>query len=186
MNLGPRFFHIAISSNYNDFSYPACTFSLKSLPFKWFSKSFLNLILMVEKVKDNIIKKYALDKISDVRRLQEKVKGMPDDLDDMLSSSVNVWFEKDRTTEVVIEVDAQWAHYFRRRKILPLQETVIPRSEGSLVLRFLACSDEEIAMCLKPWLPHVRVLRPAHIKDELMKEFKKWIAWQKAGAHRFE
>ena len=136
--------------------------------------------LVARDTKDNIIKKYALDKISDVRRLKEKARGMPADLDEVLSSSVNVWFEKDRTTEVVIEVDAQWAHYFVRRPILPVQETVETRADGSLVLRFLACSDEEIVMCLKPWLPHVRVLRPKDVRKRLLQEYRMWKEWQEA------
>jgi predicted DNA-binding transcriptional regulator YafY len=134
--------------------------------------------LIARDTKDGIIKKYALDKISGVKRLKEKVRGMPADLDEILSSSVNVWFEKDRTTEVVVEVDAAWAHYFGRRNILPMQETVEARADGSLMLRFLACSNEEIVMCLKPWLPHVRVLRPHSIRDLLVNEYRQWLQWQ--------
>ena len=137
--------------------------------------------LVARDTKDGIIKKYALDKISDVKRLKEKVKGMPVDLDEVLSRSVNVWFENDRTIEVVVEVDAAWAHYFVRRPILPVQETVETRADGSLVLRFLACSDEEVVMCLKPWLPHVRVVKPGYIRDLLLEEFRQWIAWQGSG-----
>jgi len=139
--------------------------------------------LVARDTKDSIIKKYALDKISDVKRLKEKTKGMPDDLDEILSSSVNVWFEKDRTTEVVIEVDAEWAHYFVRRDILPLQEILEKRDDGSLMVRFLACSDEEIVMCLKPWLPHVHILKPISVRNKLIKEFKSWLLWHADATH---
>jgi len=138
--------------------------------------------LLARDTKDNIIKKYALDKISDVRRLKEKARGIPADLDEILSRSVNVWFEKDRTTEVVIEVDAQWSHYFVRRDILPLQEILEKRDDGSLLVRFLACSDEEIVMCLKPWLPHVRAVNPKDVRNRLVNEYKQWIEWQESGA----
>jgi len=137
--------------------------------------------LIARDTKDGVIKKYALDKISDVKRLREAAAGIPADLDDILSRSVNVWFENDRTIEVVVEVDAAWAHYFVRRPILPVQETVETRGDGSLVLRFLACSDEEVVMCLKPWLPHVRVVKPVYIGDLLVQEFRQWIAWQGSG-----
>jgi len=137
--------------------------------------------LVARDTKDNIIKKYALDKISDIKRLKERAKGIPADLDEILSSSVNIWFEKDRTTEVVIEVDAQWSHYFIRRDILPLQEILEKRDDGSLTVRFLACSDEEIVMCLKPWLPHVRVVNPKDVRNQLVNEYKQWIEWQESG-----
>lgn len=140
--------------------------------------------LVARDTKDGLIKKYALDKIGEVKRLREKARGMPADLDEILSNSVNVWFEKDRTIEVVIEVDPAWAHYFRRRNILPVQETVESREDGSLVLRFLACSEEEVVMCLKPWLPHVRVLVPASIRDLLVKDLRQWITWQSSTRDR--
>ena len=138
--------------------------------------------LIARDTKDGVIKKYALDKISDVRRLKEAAAGMPADLDEILSRSVNVWFEKDRTIEVVVEVDAAWAHYFVRRGILPLQEIMEEKDDGSLIIRFLACSEEEIVMCLKPWLPHVRVIKPGYIRELLLEEFRQWIAWQGSDA----
>lgn len=134
--------------------------------------------LVAKDTKDNTIKKYALDKISDVKKLKEAVKDMPKDLDDVLSKSVNIWFSRDRTKEVVIEVDPKWAHYFQRRWILPLQEIVEESEDGSLIVRFIACSDEEVSMCLKPWLPHVRVLRPKDVQSQLVKQYKQWIQWQ--------
>ncbi len=134
--------------------------------------------LVAKDTKDNTIKKYALDKISDVKKLKEAVKDMPKDLDDVLSKSVNIWFSRDRTKEVVIEVDPKWSHYFQRRWILPLQKIVEEREDGSLIVRFIACSDEEISMCLKPWLPHVRVLKPKDVQNRLVKEYKQWMQWQ--------
>ncbi|NMD40282.1 MAG: WYL domain-containing protein [Deltaproteobacteria bacterium] len=62
-----------------------------------------------------------------------------------------------------------------------MQETVETGADGSLTLRFLACSDEEVVMCLKPWLPHVRVVKPGYIGDLLVQEFRQWIAWQGSG-----
>ena len=136
--------------------------------------------LVARDTKDGIIKKYALDKISSVKRLKEAVKDVPEDLDETLATSVNIWFTPERTTEVLIEVDEQWAHYFERRRILPLQEIVERRVDGTLLVRFLACSDEEIAMCLKPWLPHVRVMEPERVKQALLEEFRAWVLWQES------
>lgn len=134
--------------------------------------------LVARDTNDSIIKKYALDRINDLKVLRSTSKGMPRDLDDTLQKSVNIWFSGERTIEVIIEVDAEWAHYFSRRWILPLQEIVEKRDDGSLLVRFLACSPEEIAMSLKPWLPHVRVLSPVSIKNQILKDYKKWVIWQ--------
>lgn len=134
--------------------------------------------LVARDTNGGVIKKYALDRIHDLKILRSASKGMPKDLDDTLQKSVNVWFSGERTIEVLIEVDPEWAHYFSRRWILPLQEIVEKRDDGSLLVRFLACSQEEIVMSLKPWLPHVRVLSPDSIRVLLLREYGNWLKWQ--------
>lgn len=70
--------------------------------------------LIARDTKDKIIKKYAQDKIGSVRKLKEGVPGMPRDLDETLSKSINIWFSGERNREVIMEVDHRWAHYFQR------------------------------------------------------------------------
>jgi len=33
---------------------------------------------------------------------------------------------------------------------------------------------------MKPWLPHLRVLRPKGMRNRLVKEYKQWIQWQES------
>ena len=126
--------------------------------------------LVARDIGDQVIKKYILQNMQDIRILKSSSREMPEDLDETLERSVNIWFSGERNLEVLIEVDAAWAHYFRKRSILPLQEIAETRDDGSVLVRFLACTTEEIMMCLKPWLPHVRVLKPKDIKHLLVKE----------------
>lgn len=80
---------------------------------------------------------------------------------------------------MVIEVDKEWSEYFRKRWILPLQEIKEERDDGSIIVKFFACNDQEIVMCLKPWLPHVRVLKPLSIKNLILEDYQNWLAWQR-------
>ena len=75
-------------------------------------------------------------------------------------------------------MDDTCAEYFRRRQILPLQEIVEKRGDDTLLIRFTACNDEEISMCLKPWIPHVRIISPQGVKVKFLEEFQQWISWQ--------
>ena len=136
--------------------------------------------LVARDTDDRIIKKYILDNVSDIRVLRTDSKAVPTDLDETLERSVNIWFSGDRSMEVLIEVDAAWAHYFQRRWILPLQEVTELKDDGSILVRFFACSVEEVMMCLKPWLPHVRVLQPAEVAEQVLGDFQTWAAWQGA------
>ena len=136
--------------------------------------------LVARDTADRIIKKYILGNMSDIRVLRAASRNMPKDLDETLERSVNIWFSGERTMEVLIEVDAAWAHYFQRRWILPLQEVTELKDDGSILVRFFACSVEEVMMCLKPWLPHVRVLMPAEVAEQVLGDFQAWAAWQGA------
>jgi len=136
--------------------------------------------LVAKDVSNGTVKKYALDRISDITILKAKrfIK-VPDDIDDMLKNSVNIWFTTSRNIRVVLEVDPSWADYFRRRgNILPLQDIIEERADGSLLISFMACNNEEISMCIKPWLPHVRIIEPESVKIALISEFNKWLKWQ--------
>ena len=129
-------------------------------------------------IHERIIKKYALDKIADLKILKESFKGVPPEIDEALEHSTNIWFSDSRSLEVLIEIDRGFAGYFERRHILPLQEIMEKREDGTLVVRFMACTLEEIGVCLKPWLPHVKIVRPVAAKQRLLGEIKTWIDWQ--------
>jgi len=135
--------------------------------------------LVAKDTNDRIIKKYILYKISDLKLLRSASKGIPKDLDETMQKSVNIWFSGERSKEVIIEVDTAWSDYFKKRWILPLQEIREEREDGSLIVRFFACNDQEIVMCLKPWLPHVRVTHPDSIKKLLLNEYREWVEWQR-------
>jgi predicted DNA-binding transcriptional regulator YafY len=128
---------------------------------------------------DGTIKKYALDRIREITLTKIRFRKVPDDIDDMLKNSVNIWFATNRNIKVVIDVDSLWSDYFKRRgNILPFQKIIEEREDGSLGLTFMACNKEEIMMCIKPWLPHVRIVEPEDIKLDMVKEMKTWIRWQ--------
>ncbi|MEN6474144.1 MAG: WYL domain-containing protein [Syntrophaceae bacterium] len=127
---------------------------------------------------EKIIKKYALDKIADLKILRRPFKGVPATIDEALEHSTNIWFSFSRSLEVLVEIDNRFAGYFERRRILPRQETVEKRQDGTMVVRFMACTLEEISVCLKPWLPHVRIITPEAARERLLGEIKAWIAWQ--------
>ena len=136
--------------------------------------------LVARDAEDGIIKKYILYKASDLKVLKSSAKDVPRDLDDTLQQSANIWFSGERRVEVLIEVDREWGHYFKKRWILPLQEIKEEREDGSLVVKFLACNHPEIVMCLKPWLPHVRVIHPEPVRKLLLDDYRKWMAWQES------
>jgi predicted DNA-binding transcriptional regulator YafY len=125
------------------------------------------------------IKRYALDKIKDFKSHNNNFRCVPTQVDRMLKESGNIWFTSERNIEVIVEVDQSCAGYFRRRKVYPYQEINEERADGAIIVSFKVGSLEEIMNTVKIWLPHIKIIKPDELKNILLKDMKKWIAWQK-------
>lgn len=131
--------------------------------------------LIGNEIATGILKLYALDRIKDFRLSKTCFKNVPDDLDNALHSSANIWFADERRRIVTALVDAKVSHYFRRRKMFPTQEIKEERPDGSLVVSFHVGYYEAILNILKSWIPHVLVLEPEEFKNKLLEEVKGWV-----------
>jgi predicted DNA-binding transcriptional regulator YafY len=125
-----------------------------------------------------IIKRYALDKLKDLKMLAESFPAVPANLDELLRLSANIWFTEERNLEVLIEVNPKAADYFKRRKIFPTQEIRDTRPDGSLIVSLKVGNFGEIRETLKTWLPNVRIVAPEPLAERLAEEISRWIAWQ--------
>jgi predicted DNA-binding transcriptional regulator YafY len=125
-----------------------------------------------------IIKRYALDKLKDLKMLPTAYAGMPKDLDELLRQSANIWFCEERNLEVVIEVNKKAADYFRRRKIFPTQEIKAEKQDGSLIVSLKVGHYGEVRETLKTWLPNIKILAPTDFRLSFQAEIKSWLKWQ--------
>ncbi|MCX5829669.1 MAG: WYL domain-containing transcriptional regulator [Deltaproteobacteria bacterium] len=125
-----------------------------------------------------ILKRYALDRISDIRLLKTCCKDVPEDLDDILHKSANIWFTGDMTLEVKVLIDVQVSHYFRRRMIFPTQELKEERPDGSLVITFRVGRYGAIRNVLKSWIPNIMILEPEDFRKDFLKDVKGWVKRQ--------
>jgi predicted DNA-binding transcriptional regulator YafY len=125
-----------------------------------------------------LVKRYALDKLKDLRMLAERFPSIPANLDELLRQSANIWFTEERNLEVLIEVNPKAADYFKRRKIFPTQEIRDTRPDGSLIVSLKVGHFGEIRETLKTWLPNVRIVAPEPLAERLAEEISRWIAWQ--------
>ncbi|WP_157803894.1 YafY family protein [Acidovorax sp. 69] len=70
----------------------------------------------------------------------------------------DVWFTAS-TTEVLLRVDSETAHYFVRRAILPEQQHR-KDADGSLLVTTHVSHLSQLLPVVRYWLPHVRILQP--------------------------
>jgi predicted DNA-binding transcriptional regulator YafY len=127
-----------------------------------------------------ILKRYALDRISDIRLLKTCCQSVPDDLDSILHKSANIWFTGDLNLEVTVLFDSLVSHYFKRRKMFPTQEIKEERSDGSIVVTFRVGNYEAIRNILKSWIPNIVILEPEEFKKDLLADVKGWVERQES------
>jgi predicted DNA-binding transcriptional regulator YafY len=125
-----------------------------------------------------ILKRYALDRITDFRLSKTCFKGIPDDLDAILHGSANIWFAGEMNLEVTVLIDAQVSHYFKRRTMFPTQEIKEERPDGSLVVTFRMGQYEAIRDMLKSWIPNIVILAPEEFRKDLLEDVKRWVKRQ--------
>ena len=73
--------------------------------------------------------------------------------------------------EVLLEVDAKVADYVRER-VWHESQQVEERPDGSLFLRMKVTPGFELRSWIKGFLPHVRVLEPAGLRQEILAEIE--------------
>jgi hypothetical protein len=77
--------------------------------------------------------------------------------------------------EVQVEVSKKIAVYFRHKKYLKTQKIIDERKDGSLLLSYEISTSKEIFPLIKQWIPHIRIVHPLPLKEEIEKIFRDYI-----------
>ena len=77
-----------------------------------------------------------------------------------------MWFTQG-TTEVLLRVAPEVAHYFARRALLPQQQQRAD-ADGSLLVTTHINHPNQLLPVVRYWLPHVRIVKPLEWHDELV------------------
>jgi predicted DNA-binding transcriptional regulator YafY len=89
---------------------------------------------------------------------------------DYINAKDDVWFTES-TTEVLLRVAPEVAHYFTRRPLLPLQQHRAD-SDGSLLITTHINHINQLLPVVRYWLPHVRIVRPMEWHEELAQSLR--------------
>lgn len=68
--------------------------------------------------------------------------------------------------EVFVEASGEVARFFKRKKHLKSQQIVEEKENGNLLIRYETNNKIEIFMLLKKWLPELKLIEPAWLKEE--------------------
>ena len=84
---------------------------------------------------------------------------------DYIKTKDDVWFGTE-TTDVLLRVRPEVAHYFKRRALLPQQQQRAD-PDGSLVVSTRISHPQQLLPVVRFWLPHVRIIQPQAWQTEL-------------------
>jgi len=104
---------------------------------------------------------------------------------DYINAKDDVWFTEG-TTEVLLRVAPEVAHYFTRRALLPRQQQRAD-ADGSLLVTTQIGHINQLIPMVRYWLPHVRIVQPTAWHQALLDNLRQTLAqWepQTAGAGR--
>jgi predicted DNA-binding transcriptional regulator YafY len=93
----------------------------------------------------------------------------------MLDRSVNIWFSGDPGEKIVLEIDKDAAHYFKKKIYFPEQRIVKEKKDGTLVIESRA-NFNEVMRTIIHWIPDIRVISPKELDEKikgLLKEYLK-------------
>jgi predicted DNA-binding transcriptional regulator YafY len=92
-----------------------------------------------------------------------------------LKAQDTIWFGLPLFT-VTVEVSSDVAFFFERKALLPKQELLEKKSDGTLVLSASAWSYNQITPVIQYWLPNIRVISPIELNAHIRKNLTDWLA----------
>jgi len=117
----------------------------------------------------------------------EKIKGLellnenfdpPRNLKAILDRSVNIWFSGDPGEKIVLEIDKDAAHYFKKKIYFPEQRIVKEKKDGTLVLETRA-NFNEVMRTIIHWIPDIRVIQPKDLDEKIKGLLKDYLKGSK-------
>ncbi len=91
-----------------------------------------------------------------------------------LEDEESIWFGQEKF-EVILTVHANVALHFQQRKLVPEQQIIKELDDGGLLLSSRIAHVTQILPLVRYWIPHLKIVNPAKLQDELLIELKKYL-----------
>lgn len=109
--------------------------------------------------------KFRIEKIKGLELLTENFDP-PRNLKAILDRSVNIWFTGEPGEKIVLEIDKDSAHYFKKKIYFPEQRIVKEKKDGTLVLETHA-NFNEVLRTIIHWIPDIKVIQPKELDSKI-------------------
>jgi len=125
--------------------------------------------------RNDKLKKYYLKNITNIEVLKDSFTS-DSKLDEILDNALSIWFDRDKEPfEVKLSVSSEIAKYFKRKPISKTQTIESLFEDGSMEIVVKITHEMEIIPLVKYWIPHVKVLEPAWIKEKIEDDIRGYL-----------
>jgi len=151
------------------------SYSLKLKPLKIVNFEGFWYLIALDSNKKNTLKKYYLKEISQIEVLNDLFT-VDIKLEKLLNNSISIWFQENvEPYEVKINVSNTISKYIQRKPIAPTQIIESIYKDGSVDIIVKVTHDMEILPLVKYWLPYMKILEPAFLRNSLEKQLKEYL-----------
>jgi predicted DNA-binding transcriptional regulator YafY len=128
--------------------------------------------------KDNLVKKFALSKIKNFKE-SDIVFSTSDDVQKEADSIKTVWHSSNhKTHNIRLYIVKEAAHYFNYIKLHHTQIIENIDFDSGIEISCRITNKMEILPAIKSWIPHIYVLEPKWLRDEIMNNIEKYKEFQ--------
>jgi len=125
-------------------------------------------------LRDNKIRKYYFKSISNIKQTDTKFE-VDTKIDELLNNSISIWFNQEKEPfEVKLFATKVATKYFKRRK-LPTQTILSANQDGTMEFTLKITHEMEILPLVKYWIPHLHVLEPIWLRDEIKSDLEGYL-----------
>lgn len=78
--------------------------------------------------------------------------------------------------EIIIQVSAYAAPYFKRRNLLPNQALLHQLEDGGLLLTCKNINEMDVIPIVKYWIPHLSIISPSELQTKLIESLREYIS----------
>lgn len=139
---------------------------------------YLGYLLEPEARRRQEIRTVRYTNILKVEPLNEETFERPAWIKEALRTARNIWFNRDRSTRVVMEVSNRIKDYFELSEYFPAQK-MTEQGPDTFKVEARICTHNEAVPNILRFLPDIKVIEPKDLKDEVDRRIKEYLGGKK-------
>lgn len=148
----------------------ACKSYEEIAPYKLINNKGIWYLAAQDKEK---LKTFSFTKIRELK-IASEVFAWNEQINQQLINEDGIWLSTSKQ-KITMSVAKEIAHYFIRRKLIPLQVIEEEKVDGSLLVSSTVAHLNQIFPIIRYWIPHVRIVSPPELQNQLVDELVKYV-----------